>query len=59
MEYEKILENLCFYDKKNPDCIYTEKEIQEYKKNPCYCDNCFYGRTKIAEKILQLISQLK
>ena len=24
-----------------------------------YCDNCFYGRTKLAEKILQLISQLK
>lgn len=46
-----ILENLCYYDERNPDHM----DITEYsKKEPCYCDNCFYGRHQLAAEILNL-----
>ena len=37
----------------------TEEEIKEEgytatSKHDCYCDNCFYGRTKLALYILKL-----
>ena len=40
---EKALENLCYYDKRNPDCSFDEDEIADRKKRKpvCYCDNCF------------------
>ena len=54
-EEEKIKENLCFYDKHSP---YYDKDSGPRKKN-CYCDNCFYGRTPMAEKLLELFDIFK
>lgn len=50
MKLEKILENLCYYDKRNPDYL----EDVDKPKGRCYCDNCFHGRTPLAEEILRL-----
>ena len=46
----KAEENLCRYDPRNPD---YDSENGERKEN-CYCDNCFYGRHQLANKILEL-----
>lgn len=56
---EIALENLCYYDTRNPDCILDEDEIKERKKRKpnCSCDNCFYDRAKLAEIILNLIEK--
>ena len=56
------LTNLCYYDKRNPDCSADDETIEDHKKSllnkdkTCSCDNCFYGRTKLTE---QLIKQAK
>lgn len=64
MTVEEIKEKLCYYDTRNPDnvAIYgmTEEEIKEegygeHKKDDCSCDNCFYGRTKLAEELLKYV----
>lgn len=53
-----ILENLCYYDRRNPNFSitkengYDEDEILEtgdFAKKDCGCDNCFYGRAKLVE----------
>jgi hypothetical protein len=47
------LSNLCYYDKRNPDYIpYNEDDLTEMPKD-CYCDNCFYGRTKLTEQLIK------
>ena len=65
MTKEEIKEELCYYDTRNPDnvAIYgmTEQEIKEngygeHKKEDCFCDNCYYGRTKLAEELLKYVS---
>ena len=54
-----ILESLCYYDSRNPDNILQRIDYseEEYKELPgdCMCDNCFYGRTKIAQAYLELV----
>jgi len=50
MTNKEILSNLCAYDKRNPE---NQSDWGE-AKTPCYCDNCFYGRTELAEYILKL-----
>lgn len=62
MEMKDIASNLCYYDKRNPDnnldvMDLDDNEIEAAKK-VCYCDNCFYGRTKLAEYIIKLKGQL-
>ena len=51
-----ILESLCYYDSRNPDNIlqYSDHTEEYYTvfKNNCTCDNCFYGRTKLANYIV-------
>jgi hypothetical protein len=71
MEENEILESLCYYDKRNPDCTANDEDIEEHndwinkesKKRGywvgCSCDNCFYGRTKLAEYILKLNTKTK
>ena len=54
MDIKDVLSNLCYYDLRNPDCIYTDDEISLYKKEICFCDNCFKGKNKLAEEILRL-----
>lgn len=54
---KEILSGLCCYDERNPDRVIDDEAIKDYKesisKGKCYCDNCFYGRTKLAEQIIK------
>ena len=62
-----ILENLCYHDSKNPNNNLTEPDEKDelealiqvkgvdFASEGCYCDNCFYGRTKLAEFAISLI----
>lgn len=60
-----VYTNLCYYDKRNPDCSMDDEDIEDHKKSllkkdkTCNCDNCFYDRTKIAEFIIQSLQQPK
>lgn len=54
MTAEEIYSNLCFYDLRNPNGSTDNEAIEEHIKEDCYCDNCFYGRTKLAEYIINL-----
>jgi len=64
MTAEEIYSNLCYYDLRNPRGlkeildIYLpdeeDKDIGEHAQKDCSCDNCFYGRTKLAEYIINL-----
>jgi len=65
MTLEKIKESLCYYDTRNPDndaiSGMSEQEIEEkgygeYRKVSCSCDNCFYGRSEMAEELLKCIA---
>ena len=52
------LTNLCYYDKRNPDCSVDYEDIEDHKKSllkknkTCSCDNCFYGRTELTEQLI-------
>lgn len=50
-----VLESLCYHNPKNPDS-FVDEDAPEYTYLPgdCSCDNCFYGRTKLAEYIIEL-----
>lgn len=48
MDLEQIKEKLCYNDERNPYYLNGEPS------NNCFCDNCFYGRTQLAEEILRL-----
>jgi hypothetical protein len=54
-----VFEYLCINDKRNPLWVDVhefddEDEIQEPRGEDCYCDNCFYGRDKLAMRIIEL-----
>ena len=53
---DDIKSNLCVYDKRHPDYAfkYTDDPDRCRPKN-CCCDNCFYGKHELAEKILMLL----
>lgn len=53
---EAIKEELCCYDKRNPEntVLYEEDFKTIEQQEDCFCDNCFYGRTRLAEIILEL-----
>jgi hypothetical protein len=59
MTTKDVKERLCYYDLRNPDGFIDlydpeeDKEIGNYSKKDCSCDNCFYGRTTMAEKLLK------
>lgn len=60
MTKEEIYEGLCCHNPLNP--LYTELDAEGDKYIPrekCYCDNCFYGRNKLALEILHLIEVLE
>ncbi len=56
MLLEDILAKLCWYDKRNPN--FDTDADAEIKKEDCYCDNCYYGRTQLAEYILELTEKI-
>ena len=55
MTDNEILSNLCVYDPRNPDYYYNEDAGIGLKEPPkdCKCDNCFYGRTRLARELLR------
>jgi len=59
--YNRLLGQLCSYDSRNPNRVimYDENGDEEELESPvhCYCDNCFYGRTPIANFAISLIDQ--
>ena len=55
MKVEELVKNLCAYDKRNPH-HYSDDEVDEDRDtDKCYCDNCFYGRTALAESYLKTL----
>lgn len=57
MSKEEVLQCLCYHDPRNPECVIDYDTMQPYpKSDPCYCDNCFRGKTKLAEYILKLLN---
>jgi len=70
-EIKKFLFKLCYYDLRNPDnCINTSELTKEELVIPqvhgkdfanalCSCDNCFYGKTEMAEYIINKATQEK
>lgn len=65
MTIQEIKERLCYHDLRHPDVEYTSgMTIQELKEDgcgqharkDCSCDNCFYGRTEMAEELLKYVS---
>ena len=59
---KEVISSLCSYDTRNPDFIDTgelfgddwiEETRKPYEKD-CGCDNCFYGRSRLAVEILRL-----
>jgi hypothetical protein len=56
MTLEEIKSNLCYYDLRNPDCTVDEETAKEIgdSSTDCYCDNCFSGKTELAEELLRL-----
>lgn len=65
MEIKEVLERLCYHDKRNPywienlddsDDVYIGGIGVNEDNKSCFCDNCFYGRTKLAEYILKLLN---
>jgi hypothetical protein len=53
MTEQEIFEHLCVYDKRSPFCNEEITGPQEPRID-CFCDNCFYGRDKLAVEILRL-----
>lgn len=48
--------SLCAYDSKHPDYeLFFGHEDPKPRPHPgCSCDNCFYGRTELANEIIRL-----
>jgi hypothetical protein len=57
MNKEDVYLNLCRYDKRHEDykdLIYAYGgDVPEPRKD-CSCDNCFYGRDRLAMEIVRL-----
>lgn len=62
MTDEEVRSHLCYKDPRNPmynfNDIYDGEDIPIPRKD-CYCDNCFYGKDKLALEILRLKKALK
>jgi len=51
MNTQQIKEQLCIYDKRNPNYEEYDKPI---KSENCFCDNCFRGRNDLADELLRV-----
>ena len=52
MTTQEITEQLCIYDKRNPNYKKDNERINKHKE--CYCDNCFTGRNDLADELLRV-----
>lgn len=55
MERNSILECLCEYDLRNPNYLGNESP----HKDKCFCDNCFSGRTILANYLLLALDDIE
>lgn len=59
MTIEEIKLNLCYNDERNPDYndLHSDdcEEEEHVRQDNCFCDNCFYGRTKLANELLLIL----
>lgn len=61
-----LSKSLCYYDFRNPDGCEDSEVIADHERGirtgkipKCMCDNCFYGRTALAETAIHLNLLLK
>lgn len=49
-------ESLCYFDKRNPNGnpLPDDDDPREPRELGCACDNCFYGRDKLAVEVIRL-----
>ncbi len=60
MERQEVLQYLCWYDRRNPNHQCDDEEFSGHKKDverdgECFCDNCFYGRTVLANELIKYL----
>lgn len=58
MKLSKLYENLCSYDTRNPHYDAEYDSDFEARSISCYCDNCFYGRDKLAMSMIDAYNLL-
>lgn len=56
--------SLCTYDKRNPYGYLScgpidDDDVAQPRQQGCACDNCFYGRDKLAMEVIRLRAALK
>lgn len=56
---DKIYEQLCTYDERNPYFAKDNDSEAGPGADGCYCDNCFYGRHVMAQEIIILREMVK
>jgi hypothetical protein len=61
MTRDELNQNLCSYDKRNPNSIHHFggtgiNDDAEPRRDGCGCDNCFYGRDGLAVELLSLMN---
>jgi hypothetical protein len=57
MTLAQVYAALCVYDKRSPcwvDLLMCDPETNQKPRDKCFCDNCFYGRDRLALEILRL-----
>lgn len=64
MDLKDVCDKLCYYDDRSPEYAdmlecYDEIDVKPEPRKDCYCDNCFYGRDKLALEILRLRELVK
>lgn len=52
MTTTEIKQQLCIYDKRNPN--HSNKEQRLNKDNLCTCDNCYDGKHNLANELLRV-----
>lgn len=56
MSDQEIKINLCYYDPENPNSnldAYEDEDRPQPRTEGCCCDNCFYGRDKLAMQLIE------
>ncbi len=58
MKLSELYKNLCRHDTRNPhyDAEYDSDFVA--RSNDCHCDNCFYGRDKLAMSMIDAYNLL-
>lgn len=61
MDRGQICENICWYDPRYTYFIDLEPHgvDQPEPRDGCFCDNCFYGKDRLALAALSLLDELE